>query len=767
MKRQAFNDGWTCEAYGRTEAVTLPHDFMIGSEGKAENATGPDIGFFTPGRGVYRKTFARPDAETCLLLFDGVMGLCEVSLNRQLVAFHPYGYTAFVCDLTPYLRDGENELTVTADTTAQVSSRWYTGGGIYRETAMLTSGKNRILPWGVCVKTLRLYENAACVEFEIRVSASAAGEGSITVRAAGTEQLYHIHADAGENVYRFRTVLKDVRFWTPDDPALYRCSAALELNGERDEESVSFGVRTVDTDPERGLLLNGVPVKLYGTCVHHDNGIVGAASFRSAEERRVRILKENGFNAIRTAHNPPSAAMLDACDRLGMLVIDEIFDCWRVGKKEFDYHLWFERYWEEDTRSMVLRDRNHPSVVLWSTGNEIPEKNGSSDGYHTHRGILNVIRSLDPTRPVTHAFCSFWDNWDLEQKAREESGLGAEKLDFWAKRTMPIADELDVSGYNYLFDRLDKDEIRFPGRLISMTESFPRDAVLGKKRMDSDPRFVGEFVWTGWDYFGETGIGHVRYGAESSDYGLTGHPAHIANCGDFSVCGFKKPQSWFRDVAWGLRPVAMLVSDPARHGESYAISMWGFYDAERSWNWPGQEGKMTDVFVFSLADEVELFVNGESAGRAKPDENGTAKIEAPYLPGTLSVRAYRNGECVGEDSLVTTGPWEAARIRLDTGKSTADADLVYAEIELTDADGNVSIAAEDEVKVSAENGEVIGTGSGRIDDEHIYTSPVCRAYRGKLLAAVRPTGKKLGISLEIGGEKVPLTFAPAGQNDGR
>ena len=290
MKRQSFNDGWTCEAYGRTEAVSLPHDFMIGSERTASSPTGPDIGFFAPGRAVYRKSFERPEEDCCLLLFDGVMGLCEVSLNRQHIAFHPYGYTAFACDLTPHLRDGTNELTVTADCTAQVCSRWYTGGGIYRGVDLLTSGENRIVPWGIAVKTVRLYEGAAAVEAEIRISASRAGEGTLKVTAAGAEHLHRIHAETGENVYRFRYMLKDVSFWTPETPVLYECGAELCLNGERDADTVPFGVRTVDTDPARGLLLNGEPVKLYGACVHHDNGIVGAASYRSAEERRIRIL---------------------------------------------------------------------------------------------------------------------------------------------------------------------------------------------------------------------------------------------------------------------------------------------------------------------------------------------------------------------------------------------------------------------------------------------------------------------------------------------
>ena len=738
MKRTPFNNGWTCEVYGRTENVTLPHDYMIGSVRKAENATGQDLGYFEPGRGVYRKTFEKPAGEKVLLSFDGVMGLCEVSLNRELVSFHPYGYTGFVCGLTPYLRDGENELTVTADTAAQVSSRWYTGGGLYRSAELLTAGKVYLLPNGIFVKILRLYDGAASAEIEVRVQSDLSGEGVLTVTAAGEEHIRRVHLERGENVFTFRVMLKNVERWTPDTPSVYDCAVRIEMDGEADEDRVSFGVRTVETDPERGFLLNGEPVKLYGACVHHDNGIVGAASWRAAEERRVRILKENGFNAIRTAHNPPSSVLLDVCDRMGMMVIDEIFDCWRFGKRDFDYHRFFDATWETDTRSMVTRDRNHPAVVLWSTGNEIAEQDGSSQGYRIHKGILDVIRSLDPTRPVTQAFCAFWENPDMDRRAREESGLGPEVLDFWSVRTAPIADLLDVSGYNYCCDRVEKDEIRFPDRLIAMTESFPLDAVLCAKRMAADPRFVGEFVWTGWDYFGETGIGHVSYGRAGREYGLTGYPEHIANCGDFSVAGFKKPQSWFRDAAWGQKPVTVLSCDPARHGEPCAVSKWGFYPAERSWTWPGQEEKPTDVYVFTLCGEAELFVNGTSVGRKTPDENGLARFEAVYEPGTLSVKAYRNGTCAGEDEIVTTGPWSGIRITADCGGKTGPADLIFAEIELVDRNGNADFSAEDEVTVTVRGGAVIGTGSGRVDDEHVYTSPVCRAYHGRLLAAIRP-----------------------------
>ncbi len=737
MKITSFNENWTVSAHGKTESVTLPHDAMVGTPRTPDSRTGPDLGFFQPTRAIYQKKFT-PDgtAKKHFLKFDGVMGLCEVYLNRQLLATHPYGYTAFLCDLTPYLREGENEITVRADTTAQVSSRWYTGCGIYRDVSLLTSGADHFVPDGLFVKTLRLYDGTASVEVEVKIHAHADTGARLNLTLAGTTTKKRLHLTAGDNVFSFRMMLRGAGLWTPDDPVLHTCRAELVTEEGGDETEVTFGLRTVETDPERGLLLNGEPVKLYGGCIHHDNGIVGAAAYRAAERRRVRILKENGFNAIRTAHNPPSSALLDACDRMGMLVIDEIFDCWRIGKRDFDYHLFFESNWEADTASMVLRDRNHPSVILWSTGNEIPEKSGLSDGYVTAKKLADLIRSCDPTRPVTHAFCTFWEDPEMNKKDGETRYLGADVLDFWSERTAPIADTLDVSGYNYFFDRLDKDEARFPDRLIAMTESFPLDAVKGAVRLENDPRFIGEFVWTAWDYFGETSIGHVKYDAEGVHWGLFGHPYHIADCGDFDICGFPRPQLCLREAAWNKNAVRLLSSDPAKFGRKYAISAWGFYDAQSTWTYPGQEGQKTELFIFSRADEVEVFVNGVSLGKKTPDENGTARYEAVYEPGEVRAAAYRNGEKVGEDCLATTG--KPAFLTLRATREGEGAEIVYLEIELLDENGRLSWTADSEVKVEVTGGAVIGTGTGRNDDDHVYTDPTCRAYHGRLLAAIRP-----------------------------
>ena len=742
MKSISFNSGWTCTAYGQTAEVTLPHDYMIGAVRDGANKTGPDIGYFMPDRAVYTKEFELAEAEeTTLLRFDGVMGLCEVTLNDHRLAFHPYGYTAFVVDLGPALRPGKNTLTVTADTTAQQASRWYTGGGLYRNVDLLTAGNAYIAPWGLFVQTRHLRGASAEIGVQVTAVSDRARRATIELTIAGGVHSRHVLLSPGENAFDFRFTLDDITPWSVETPVLYACDARLITDTENDSASVSFGVRTVEVDARRGLLLNGEPIKLYGGCVHHDNGIVGAASYAAAEERRVRILKAQGFNAIRCAHNPPSTAMLDVCDRLGMLVIDEIFDCWRVAKKDFDYHIWFDAYWEADTRSMVLRDRNHPSIVIWSTGNEIVERTGRSEGHVTHKRIADLIRALDPTRPLTNAVCDLWESAELGPRETDQIQEG---WDAWAWRTAPLIEVLDVAGYNYLLHRLDGDEATWPDRLIMMTESFPMDAGTAKKRMDADPRFVGEFVWTSWDYFGETCIGTVRHDGVEKTFG---YPNHIANCGDLDICGFKKPQSYYRDAMWRKDSVTVLSAPPSVYGQPEWISRWGFYDVDRTWTWPGEEGKPTTVLVFSLCPEVELFLNGVSLGRKTPDEQGVARFEAVYQPGTLTARAYRDGACVGEDGLSTVGAWKDIDIRYEP--TDAD-DLCYAVITLVDGEGRADWTACDKVTVTAAGGTVIGTGSGRIDDDHIYPEPGCRAWHGRLLCAVRPEGGDIELTATAG-----------------
>lgn len=756
MKITKLLTDWHFKGNGIDENVAIPHDFMLGTPRTPDSPTCADYGYFQPCKGTYTRKITKTDAARHFLRFDGVMGLCEVYINNERVKFHPYGYTAFICDIGRYLRDGENDLRVEVDAMSQPASRWYTGAGIYREVELMTSDKDYIEPWGITVKVLGVDGDDAEVEFVAEVMSAEEQSAKLTfeVPEIGFSMERSTWLNKGKNRFSAKAVLHGVKLWTTDEPVIYTCNTALLTDEAADTASTAFGFRTVVCDPEKGFLLNGEPVKLYGTCNHHDNGIVGAASYRSAEERRVRILKENGFNAIRCAHNPPSAMLLDVCDRMGMLVIDEIFDCWTAGKRPYDYHLWFDKYAKEDIASMVVRDRNHPSVIMWSTGNEIYERGGKNDGYNTGKMIADTIKENDGTRPLIHAFCMFWDNWEYYDLAEKTFELPVDQPDFWCEKIAPQAGNLDVLGYNYLTHRVNKDEQIFTSHLFAITESYALDAVWVKSEMDKRTQFIGEFVWTGWDYFGETGLGRIVYDNEKASpwtVGLAPHPNHIANCGDFDICGFKKAPSYYRDAAWKKGSVHILSADPDNFGRKKTISAWGFYDTDRTWTYSGKEGKTTAVHLYTTADECELILNGKPLGKKAPDSKGVAVFEVEYAAGKLEAVAYTDGKVSGRDELCTTGAPAKIVVTPDiTGKS-GKADLVFAEISFIDENGNVSWEADGEITVTAVGGKVIGTGSGKTDDEHNYTDNKCRAYHGRMLAAILPESDSVVITAETDG----------------
>ncbi|MCH5273773.1 MAG: DUF4982 domain-containing protein [Lachnospiraceae bacterium] len=755
MKITKLLTDWNFTSSGVTKPVTIPHDFMLGTSRTPESPACADYGYFQPCKGAYTRKIGKTASVEHFLKFDGVMGLCEVYINNEHVKFHPYGYTAFICDIGRYLHDGENELRIEVDAMNQPASRWYTGAGIYREVELLTSEKDYIGPWGLTVKVLSIDGDDAHVEFTAEVISAEPQSAKLTfeVPEIGFSIARSTWLNTGKNSFSVKAVLHGIKRWTPDTPILYTCNAALSTAESADTSSNTFGIRTVVCDPERGLLLNGEPIKLYGTCNHHDNGIVGAASYRSAEERRVRILKENGFNAIRCSHNPPSGVLLDVCDRMGMLVIDEIFDCWTTAKRPYDYHLWFDKYAKEDITAMVVRDRNHPCVIMWSTGNEIYERGGKGDGYNIGRMIADTIKENDDTRPLTHAFCMFWDNWDYHTLVEKTFDLPVDQPDFWCEKIAPQAGSLDVLGYNYLTYRVGKDEQIFTSHLFMVTESYPMDAVWVKDEMDKHTKLIGEFVWTGWDYFGETGLGRVVYDNENASpwtVGLDVCPSHIANCGDFDICGFKKPQSYYRDAAWKKGTVHILSADPDNFGRIKTVSAWGFYDTARTWTYSGKEGRTTVVHLYTTADECELILNGKPLGKKSPNDKGVAVFEVEYAPGKLEAIAYIDGKISGRDELCTTGAPTAVAITPDiTGKS-GKTDLVFAEITLPDENGNVSYESDDEITVTAKGGRVIGTGSGKIDDTHDYTENKCRAYHGRVLAAILPESDNIVITAATG-----------------
>ncbi|MEV4117070.1 glycoside hydrolase family 2 TIM barrel-domain containing protein [Nonomuraea sp. NPDC049695] len=507
---------------------------------------------------------------------------------------------------------------------------------------------------------------------------------------------------------------------------------------------------TLRLDPEHGLRINGESVKLRGACVHHDNGPLGAATFARAEERRVRILKEAGFNALRMSHHPMSRAMLDACDRLGMLVVDEAFDMWTSAKSPYDYSLSFPEWWERDIEAMVAKDVNHPSVIMYSIGNEIPET-GTPSGAAWGRRLAEKVRSLDGTRYVTNAINNMLAVMDELVRFRQQ-GAGINILmadagdmmnavavsDVVTERTAESYSVLDVAGMNYSDSRYALDREKFPDRIILGTETFPTRIDRNWALLQRHSTVIGDFTWTGWDYLGEVGIGRPQYGDRPVH--TAPYPYLLAGCGDIDITGHRRPASYYREIVFGLRTQPYLaVQRPEHHGETFIGSPWAWSDTIASWTWP--DGAPVTVEVYADADEVELLVNDRSLGRQPVDRFRTT-FETTYEPGELLAIAYRDGAETGRDLLRSASGPTLLRAEADRSVIAATGgDLAYVSLTLTDANGTLHTSADRTVQVEVSGAGVLaGLGSAAPSTEERFDATERQTYDGRALAVVRPTG---------------------------
>jgi beta-galactosidase len=518
--------------------------------------------------------------------------------------------------------------------------------------------------------------------------------------------------------------------WTPESPNLYRAVTRVVEDGETvDEVSTPFGIRSIEWSAEKGFLLNGTPVKMAGGCVHHDNGPLGAAAFDRAEERRVQLLKEAGFNAIRTSHNPPSPAFLDACDRLGMLVMDEAFDCWSRGKNRYDYSVVFQDWWQRDIDAMVLRDRNHPSVAMWSIGNEIPER-GEPLGAQEAKMLADYLRGLDRTRPITSALNSVarWSDTDGYYAA------------------------LDIGGYNYNLSNHGADRKRVPARIMACTESFPQ-ATFDDWAMVADfPYIVGSFVWTALDYLGESGIGRWSFrdpkDTSREGYGAP-YPWHGSDCGDLDICGTRKAIAHYRNIVWDRGEKLYLgVRQPVPEGKRMSVTRWGVWPVYASWTWPGMEGKALAVEVYSRGDTVRLYLDDTLIGEEPTTraERFQANFSVPYAPGVLKAVALQGGKAIAETVLRTVG--EPAQVRLTADRIALRADgqdLSFITVEAVDANLRPHPNAEHQVTFRLEGpGAIAAVASGDMTSEEPYQGNRRKLFHGKALVVVR-TSRAAGI----------------------
>ncbi|NLW20972.1 MAG: DUF4982 domain-containing protein [Clostridiales bacterium] len=748
MKKLPLNHGWSF-TFGEPERVVqspvvpvdLPHDYIVGLPRRADSPGRSGNGYFDAGRGVYTKTLtltADQAGGAVYLMIDGVYMNAEVYLDRDQLAMHPYGYTPFLVDLSGRVKaDAEHTLTIITQA-RQPATRWYSGGGIFREVNLLSGPKEHILPWQVFAWTVRANQDQAQVNVRLD-----GGHGGARLRLLDDrgQEVLGLNQPDGQDL--FELLLQKPRLWDVDDPYLYTLELSLPSG---DVHTQPLGVRQIELDAKEGFRLNGKAMKLKGGCLHHDNGPLGAASFPAAEERRVRLLKEVGYNALRSSHNPPSQALLDACDRLGMLMMTESFDAWAEGKVPLDYHLYFHDWWQRDTTAMVLSARNHPCVFSYSIGNEIPERDGHGDGPAWARKQAQLVRSLDPTRPINSALNGFNDPKEYApflptigdgfvRKARTLM-----KADYFGEHSQPFINELDFAGYNYLWTRYAHDREHFPNRVIMGTETLASCTWETWQATLDNPNVAGDFIWTCWDYLGEAGIGRVMRPQDTDKNFGAPHPWHQAWCGDFDICGFRRPQSYYREIMWGRKDgLSIFTLHPRFQGQAWGGYGWEWLDVNPTWNYEEEwVGKPITVEAYADAEEVEFLINGVHAARVAVDKL-RARADLTYQPGVLEAVAYRAGQPYTRSRLETAGPPASIRLMADRAVLRADGlDLAYVSIEVLDQEGRLVPDADLLVQCAVSGaGSLAALGSGNPQSDEVYGLPYRNTFMGRALAILR------------------------------
>lgn len=763
MQKICISKNWqfTGQYYPGWREVDLPHDYAIGLPRNPNAPGGAANGFFDGGSGRYVKYLNFTNAKHQILDLDGAYMNAEVRLNGNLLAIHPYGYTPFLVELTPKIRAGGiNKLEITTNDN-QPSTRWYSGAGLYRDVFLWTGGEVRVEPWDIFVKTPVANENQARVEIRYEISADVDGEATVTAEIPGiAAETASVSVKAGEKApLTIVLIVKNPALWTPETPNLYRLHSTIQYGGQiTDTADTEFGIRTISADAEHGFLLNGKPRKLRGGCIHHDHGVLGAAAFPAAEERKLRLLKEAGFDAVRIAHYPPSLALLEVCDRLGMLVMDEAFDMWNQGKNARDYHLWFADWYARDLTCMVGRDRNHPCVISYSIGNEIGERDGKSDGAFWARTLAAEIRKHDDTRFITSGICGCWyrpeeiDPPDYLEPTQTYYG-DPETQDAWAEYTREFMAPLDIVGYNYFYGRYEKDHETYPQRVIWGSETHAIDFYDSWHAVLRNSHVIGDFTWTAYDNLGEAGTGRSCWARDGFIPGisLAAYPWRTCYQGDLDLCGYRRPQSYFREAVWiGGKEPKIFTTHPEHYGEGFSGTHWHWYDVLDTWTFADQYlGKPVKAEVYTDAEEIVWYLNGRELGRSKP-EKGIATFDIPYEKGTLAVDALKNGRVCGHSELHTVGA--AAKVSVVPEKTALQADnrdLCYFRITVEDAAGSRVPDAGNELVCLTEGGELLGIFSGDPKNEDQYTSNRCHAFQGRALAVVR-TGTPGTVKVTVG-----------------
>lgn len=800
MQSIPFNDDWTIvnETPGRRSGplrVTIPHDAMINEPRDPECLNGHNTGYFPGGIYRYSKTFTTPpewEGGLVILDFEGVYQRSHVYLDGVEVGGRPNGYAQFRVPL-PNLSPGETHtIEVVADNSQEPNSRWYTGSGIYRPVHLLVGPRTHIEPtWPrvttrvtgsraeVTVKTMLVNEGDSAVNVAL---------SSIVTRSDGSTvdgEDVLLTVDANGNAIAEQTVLlADAELWSPESPALHTVRVTARTADTSDEATTRFGVRSLDVSPSSGLQINGIATKLRGACIHHDNGVIGSATYADAERRRVRILKESGFNAIRSAHNPASRALLDACDELGMLVMDEFSDVWTRPKTNWDYSLDFSTWWQRDLEAMVENDFNHPSVIMYSIGNEIGETAVPS-GLEWNRKLADAIRQLDPTRPVTNCIngllnlAASADEEKVQRKAAAARASGAasanravillmnmamgtmSRLMTWIlpkpiidKKTRDAYAELEVAGYNHTGTRMVSDGTLHPNRVMVCSEETPKPFLGTWKSISSVPYAIGNFVWTGWDYLGEGALAAARYNDRPRMF--VPFPALTAGEPVIDITGHRQTQSYAFEIGWGIRRDPFIACRPLSHAHDKLVqSNWRNTDSLRSWSWEGMDGTTALVEVYGVGAAIRLYLNGVVVGTEPLTEDHAATFSLPWTPGELeAVLLSDDGTEIGRDVLRSAGPGLGLNANSDTETLGADGQsLAFVDVTLESDDGTVlpNVDRPVTVRVSG-SGVLLGFGSGNPVTTDNYWSGTHTTYYGRALAVIRATTSPGPVVIEVTAE---------------
>ena len=760
--RKEFNHGWKFRNINNetfTE-VSLPHDAML-SEQRTPSAGGKSAsGFFPGGKYIYEKTFELPEGteeKHITFEFEGVYKNAEVYINDRKAGGCSYGYLPFFVCGDGFLKGGENVIRVETDNSLQPDSRWYSGAGLYRPVWIHIQEKDYIEPEGVKIRTCSV--NPAQIE--------------VTTEHQGGEVEVYIIKDgevtAGGNGDRVLLDIPDAQLWSDETPVLYTARVTLKKDGSEIETvEEEFGIRKVTWDGN-GLYVNGKKSLLRGGCIHHDNGILGACTYDESEERKIRILKENGFNAVRCAHNPCSKALLRACDRIGMYVMDETWDMWYRKKSQYDYANEFEDHYRDDIQAIVQRDYNHPSVIMYSIGNEVSEPS-EKKGVDLAREMTDLFHKLDNSRPVTGGFNLMIISNARKGKAvyKEEGGRddAGEKKTSGMNSTMfnmiasivgtgmnkaangkkvdavvsPVLDTVDIAGYNYASGRYAGEGRLHPGRLIVGSETFPQDLAKNWAMVEKYPYLIGDFMWTAWDYIGEAGIGAWSYYEDAKGFEKP-YPWLLADTGAFDILGDPTGEAFWAKAVWGMTEEPLIAVRPLDpEGRKLVKAVWRGTNAIPSWSFRGCEGRKAVVEVYSKAPVVELYLNGKRVAKKKTKQC-RAVFKIKYEPGVIGAKAVdTDGKEIGRNKLISAKGKLSLQI-LPEKTEVKEREIVYVDVNIAGENGCVESNADEEVTVKVERGTLLGFGSADPRTEERFDTGKHHTYRGHAQAVLRADGE--------------------------